>query len=367
MAFENYTYDAADPARRHEWDMVDMDLSIANAIRRTILTDIPNVGFLGEELPAEPGAAASVKIAHNTGPLHNEFIAHRIGMLALHFSAEELDNFQEGTWRFELDVSTSSAQKKTVHASDFKIFRDDVELSRAEAARIFPPHPVTGETPVITRLRENERLALTAFPVKSTARQHAGFSPVSLCTFSFVVNPEAAAGATNILDKERCYYKDKRGDPTRIHFSIETECALTPKELVDRAFSVVLDKLERALAAIQNPDDAYVTHRPAKDTRGREFVFQNEDDTLGNLIQSLTYNETLRKKQTTPFVTYVGYCCPHPLDPTMVVRLVAQETEEDDTEVPEDTYVNIFRSHVQRIQAMLTGLRAAWDDFAPKA
>ena len=53
-----------------------MDLSIVNGIRRVILTEIEVVGFYGEDEP-------SVEIHKNTGPLHNEFMKHRIGLIPI--------------------------------------------------------------------------------------------------------------------------------------------------------------------------------------------------------------------------------------------------------------------------------------------
>ena len=373
--FENYTFDASSPTQRHEWVAVDMDLSIANALRRVILTDIPHMGFRGEETNVDAATGApSVEIYHNNGPLHNEIIAHRIGMLPIHFSYDEIKNGVGGEvtdgedprppiWRFELDVSTQSGQKKNVTAHDFKVFKEGVELPHSDTMRLFPANPVTGEAILITRLRENERIALAAYPVLSTAREHAGFSPVSLCTFMFMVDPEAAANASNILDKERSFYQNKRGDPTRIQFSMETESALTPKQIVDKAFQVLIDKVERGKDMATMRSNDYITTRATPNGAGYEFLFANEDDTLGNMLQSLIYNETIRKPaQPSPAVTYVGYCCPHPLDPTMVLRLVVDEKEQPTP----DTYVTLFNAHMQRIYGILVGLRSAWNDFAPK-
>ena len=371
--FEDYAHDSRDPAGRHEWTVVNVDLSICNALRRIILTDIPNMGFRGEEATADaPTGPQSVTITHNTGPLHNEIIAHRIGMLPIHFTSAELAEGPDVGWRFELDVTAPAGHKVNVTTHDFATYKNDIKLPHSESTRLFPVDGVTGDPVLITRLRENERLALSAVPVRSTAREHAGFSPVSLCTYRFVIDPEAAAKTQNVLDKERSYYRNSRGDPTRIQFSMESEGALTPKNIMEMAFNVLIGKVERAQAAISNEevDADYLTTRQAPLTPGFEFLFKNEDDTLGNLFQSLIYNETIRKgaKQSSPPLSYVGYCCPHPLDPTMVLRLVIDPDAATSPTSPAtpDTYKAIFKSHVDRIHGILVGLRASWMDFAPK-
>jgi len=131
------------------------------------------------------------------------------------------------------------------------------------------------------------------------------------------------------------------------------------------AFDVLLEKLERTKNILSGNADGegFLVARFAQNgTKGFEFVFNNEDDTLGNLLQSLIYNETLRKReQQPPVVSYVGYFCPHPLDPTMVVRLVI-----DGEDVPTETYTGVFLTHVTRIEGIIAGLKAAWEDFAPR-
>ena len=49
--FNNYLYDPI--SQKHSFDIKDMDLSIANSIRRIILTEIPVVGFYGEDEPTQ--------------------------------------------------------------------------------------------------------------------------------------------------------------------------------------------------------------------------------------------------------------------------------------------------------------------------
>ena len=56
-----------------DFDVVGVDTSVANAIRRSILTNIPNVGFCHE-----PEEKCTITVKKNTTALHDEFISHRI-------------------------------------------------------------------------------------------------------------------------------------------------------------------------------------------------------------------------------------------------------------------------------------------------
>jgi len=58
--------------------------------------------------------------------------------------------------------------------------------------------------------------------IKSIAKNHASFSPVSLCAFYYKQDPSKAKALTHVLEQERAYLKNKYGDPTDIHFMLET-------------------------------------------------------------------------------------------------------------------------------------------------
>ena len=58
--FRNYSFESK--SEKHSFDINQVDLSIVNGIRRTILTDIPVVGFIGEEEP-------TVNIIANNGSI----------------------------------------------------------------------------------------------------------------------------------------------------------------------------------------------------------------------------------------------------------------------------------------------------------
>lgn len=362
MHFENYTQDVA--RGRHTFDIVDVDLSVANALRRIALTDLPVAGFRGEAV--DGAAEPSIDILENNGPLHNEFMSHRIGMIPICFSEKEMDAFGNGggddpsTMTFELDVSNTGVDMRNVTTHDI-VVRRDKEVVVADTARLFPAHHVTHAPILITRLRENERLHFIARAVKSSAREHAGFSAMAKCTYTFVSDPVAADAAVGILDKERAFRHNAHGDPTHIQFRMETVNAFSVRYVVRRAFDILVDKLAASRHAIDVGDATRVSHGPAKDNMaGYEFTFKKEDDTLGNIIQSLIHVEHIRRKPkgTAPAITFVGYFCPHPLDETVVVRIVMAD---DAPPVP------FFQQQLERIQRVVEDLRAEWIEFAPKA
>jgi DNA-directed RNA polymerase subunit L len=327
------------PHGRFSFEIHDLDLSIINGLRRVIITDIPVIGFSGEEEP-------SIQIISNTTPLHNEFLLHRIGLIPIHFSEEETENFVDSP-EFELDVENAgnSTSLLNVTTENFRVRKDNKELN---AKQYFPANSFTKAHILITRLHPSEKLHVKGGVIKRTARFHAGFSPVSLCAFSFM-GPSVEGSP---LDKERAYYKNEFGDPTQVLFSIETEMALSPQYLVRKALEIIIDKVGKFKTS-----ETAVT--PNRLDHGVEFHIKDEDDTLGNLLQSHMHNYFIREKHQTAknhTITFAGYFCPHPLETSVVVKVCAADHEN----VSDVDYIDCMQESCDRVTIELQRVLDAW-------
>ena len=340
---------------RVTFDILNTDLAIVNSIRRTILSDIPTIGFIGEGEP-------TIEIIKNTGPLHNEIMTHRIGMIPLHMTEEDIDGFQEGLYEFSLSVENKKDTTIDVTTHDFIGTRDGKALTEKELRTIFPANKISNSPILITRLRSGESLSLVARPVKSTAKNHASFSSVSMCSFRFLQDPVEAEKADGILNKERAYIRNEYNEPTAIEFSYEIENGGAMKEIEAaryifvKALDNIIGKLDKS---IQHEDD-YVVCKEMEN--GFEFTFENEDDTLGNLLQSLMFNRHVREGQLfqDTKISYVGYVCPHPLDPTMILRVMF----EDKTIKRDMSFAwSLLMDNCSWIRSTITGITNEWLRF----
>lgn len=346
-------------ANRYEFEIHDLDLAIVNGIRRVILSEIPTLGFMGEN-------DVSIQIHKNTGPLHNEFMIHRIGLIPMHFTEEETEGFVEQEYQFTLNVKNNQSTLLNVTTADIKGKRTVNELSPVELKRIFPVHPVTKMPVLITRLRQGEELSFTATVVKSTAKVHASFSPVSLCSFQYLQNEVANQDIKDVLQRERNYIKNDYGDPTAIQFSMEPELGLTPKYLVAKALEILRTKAETVDRELElNPSEKVLFEKHPEIPDTYDLHIQFEDDTFGNLFQSLVYNEYIRatKKILDDKFTmsYIGYYAPHPLDPKIVIRMTLKNDEGITATATE--FKTAFKTCLRLVNHTLKDVYDAWIRF----
>ena len=235
--FHNYVYDPLDPSNNHNFEIHNIDLSIVNGIRRIILTDIPNIGAIGEKLDKEE---PTVEIKFNSGALHDEFIIHRIGLIPICMTTDEIENYEDNSLVLELNVDNNTNKRIDVKSSHFTASLNDEELSKAKLNELFPPNKVSNDNILITRLKPGENLHLIANIVKRTGRDNASFNPVSLANFSYIQDPVEAKKYDNILDKERAYYKNNYGDPIKFKFDIEyINVNMGPKYLIPKSLDII--------------------------------------------------------------------------------------------------------------------------------
>lgn len=347
------------------FDVHDQDVALVNAIRRVILSEVPNVAFHPEQL----------RIHANTGALHNEFLSHRLSMIPLCFEAEEvyaMEHDEASPYRFVLDVRNTGKEELHVTTRDFVLYARDGTVLDELVRDILPADPVTGDHVLVTTLRphrsdpkQGEHLHVECRPVVGIARDHAAWCPVSMCTFQNKMDPAAAEAGFEawlkerggdptaaeieeyrrrfyIMDANRFYYKDKHGEPSAFVFRIESECALSPQLLVFRALCILRRKVQRLR-----------DHDVETDERGMQVVkIAGEGHTFGNMWQALTYNEFHPDT-----VDFVGYHVPHPLEDRVVLKYRLRASQEAASGV---FFATTCDSIVERLDAVID----AWLQFS---
>jgi len=358
--FHNYVYDPLDPSNNHNFEIHNVDLSIVNGIRRIILTDIPNIGAIGEKLDKEE---PTVEVKFNSGALHDEFIIHRIGLIPICMTTDEIENYEDNSLVLELNVDNNTNKRIDVKSSHFTASLNGKELSKEKLIELFPPNKVSNDTILITRLKPGENLHLIANIVKRTGRDNASFNPVSLANFSYIQDPVEANKYNNILDKERAYYKNNYGDPIKFKFDIEyININMGPKYLIPKALDIIISKLNNLIKELVNIQiSELVKIKKFQDIEETyEFIIEKEDDTLGNIIQSYVHNKYVRETNTIDNIRckFIGYICPHPLKSIMIIRITLDNVKEP------NMFISFMEKVCKELIEEILSIKIKWNKFA---
>ena len=368
------------------------NVTIANTLRRAVLTLTPSVGFR-----TEPYEKSDVIITTNTTPLVNEMIAHRVGMIPI--KANPAD-FNPSQFEFVLDKENNTKELMDVRASDFKVYMKNLDNPREEPVEVpnvnfFPPDPITGETILITRLRPQwnpsapfERIQLKARASISTGSENIRYSPVSQFSYEYtrdddeehlkavfeawldsakkIKDPSTLSEERrgelqrefNTMEIQRCYKKDARGDPNDFTFHAESIGVQPIPDIVRNGINACIDIVSKYIdidgtipenVRIQQGDSRYASI---------DVIFQNESHTLGNLLETVLVDRHIDGPGD-PKITYAGYKVPHPLRAEMFVRIGMTEAVTDPL-IQKNTAASVIANACRYLKEEFRALQNQW-------
>lgn len=327
--------------------------TLANTLRRQILTATKSVGF-----QTEPAETSDVKIIKNTTPLANEILTHRIGMIPI---AADPETFDPERYEFRIDVENKGKTVIDITASDFVVIEKD-PTDASDTGRVvptnlfFPVDPITKESVTITRLRPqwnasapNEHLVLVAKASIDVGKTNIRFSPVSQCSYENTPdnNPERQKAAFekwamthkkvrigeiggdmaialrrefDTMEIQRVFKVNELGEPNDFTFYIESVGVQNVHTIVKNGIQSCIELVKKYQEIdVSVPSNVTVRKGNTRFT-SIEFVFQHEDHTLGNLLQTYLVNNHIEGSQE-PHIAFAGYKIPHPLRPEMVLAI----------------------------------------------
>ena len=323
-----------------------VDTSFANALRRTILSDLDTVvingsggGGVGADAAADAAAdAEAVEIERNTGRLHNEILKHRLGCIPVFAAGETRADMERFAEQYELvvDVTNRSADVLEVTTEHFQIRdrRTGLFLAAAQRARHFPPHPKTKDYVLFARLRPGigtdagaqseseseggaedaggaacippESLKLRARFAVSSARRDASHNVVSLCTYANTKNEEGieetwtrraaelAQSTEDLAFAKRNFMALEAQQicvPNSFDFSVRTLGTMTGREAVRRACAALLSRLRAQEDRITSDFATLIQETRVTIENGFDVKLVGEDHTLGNMLEFVGYQK----------------------------------------------------------------------------
>jgi DNA-directed RNA polymerase subunit L len=297
------------------------DVSIANALRRTILGNIRAVVI----------AKTDCSITVNTTRFNNEILKQRFACLPICLSPNEEEI---KTFSLELNKSNSTSATVMVTTEDFKI----IENGKPSSKQLFLPDPMTKQYIDILRLRPKmgnvvESIQMTAVLSITTGSQ-TGTANMGNCFYKCTINHEKAQQEWakkgiddnhakrdwELLDAKRYVV------PNSFDFTVESYvlAIYSPTQLVQIACKI----LEKDLLTFNAP----LQIQPSETTMDKcvDLILPNCDYTIGKIVEYYLF--------TTKFeidITYITFLKNHPHDKHGILRIAFKEdqTEESITEM----------------------------------
>lgn len=360
----------SEDGKKLQVEVRDVDVSVVNSLRRSILSSVPCVAFDYRPTdPVDPG----IRIYKNTTPLHHEMMGHRLSMVPICMDETQLAAFARDPqlYTFTLHMKNTGSEIVNVTSAHIKVMNGSTGSPMSESIRdaFFPACPITGDHILLVKLKpspygdgKGDEIHFDAKAVVNTGASHARWCPVSVATFVNKIDEtqskaafdaqtasrqqqrklasrppmtseeiEGAYKQFNCLEAMRYYQKDDYGEPRVFTFSVESEVGMRASFIVFKAFEVLISKIDAIRFALVHQDTDKISLSPCNEVPGfYEYRISGEGHTCGNLIQAFLYSEHFRnRKPEDSNISYVAYHHPHPLENDIILRLKLRDVSSD--------------------------------------
>lgn len=356
MASSLVTSDYEDEEGLH-FVLKDVHFSVANAIRRTILSNIPIV-----VIRTEDSKINQCTIHVNTTRFHNEIVKQRLSCIPI--CTKDITAFSQN-YRLVLDVQNESSNElRWVTTDDFQIQHKQTEkfMDDIEKQKIFP-HDVLSNKPIdFLRLRPSisqniagEHIKLSADFSIATASENGMFNVVSKISYHNVIDAEARENMWAIhlqtlkdesrtekeiefekdnfmcLDAYRCFKVDDQGEANEFEFIVQSLGIYTNYEIVFQACDFLENKFNTFIQSVQSQivpihesihsrDLGYTSVIVSTLDNSYDVILEKEDYTFGYLLEEYLFKLLFNEKEGSQIV-FLGFKKYHPHDPYSVIRM----------------------------------------------
>lgn len=335
---------------KHEGDIYKMTLSglnvsIANSIRRVIISELPVC-----VIRTENEKVNQCHIETNTSRLHNEILKHRLSCIPIILKYEDIDTLP-GKYELVVEVSNTTDTVMFVTTEDFKLRNKNTGnfCTKEQTNKIFPPNIKTNYYIDFMRLRPKisdnipgEEIKLVADFSISDGLTNSSFNAVSKCSYMFtpdvigakevwegilvkkrsdnISESDIAFDKRNfdILDSQRIFIEDSFDFIIQgIGMYENAEMIRLACHILQRKFRGLIEKLESDSVSILNSETTM--------SNCFDVILENEDYTVGKVIEFLIYDEFFQREKTLSFCGFKKF---HPHDTKSTIRMAFNDVTE---------------------------------------
>lgn len=317
-----------------EFDLQNVSISMANAIRRVALAEVETYAV----------NETDVKLLENTTPLHNEYVSHRISLLPLNQSISNLDQY-----RFYLSKKhTKDVAIENDQNAIMEITTDHVQVYDTKTDSWVDTTDIFTDSILITKLNVKQKLLGYFTASKGKAQEHSRWQAVSTICYRYKVKKDLEGVEYDkvTLADERDWIKKNNGDPSGFIFYLETSGVMPPREVINKSLVIIKNKLATF--------NDYIKKNSVKLgwTSGNmlDFEYEGEMHTLGNLIATMGL-EMLGEND------YIGYRIIHPMMNKFILRMKLDGVNS------KDEHVKRLYDICDTIEKQVDGLISSWNSL----
>ena len=320
--------------------IASVDVSYINAIRRTILSDIPVVCF-----KTTPYKENRANILINTTRLNNEILKQRLSCIPICIKDLEIPI---KNYVLEIDVENKTDTAIYVTTKDFKIKNTTTEsyLDEGDLLKIFPAYvPPTGKgeyfidfvklRPKLSEELPGERIKLNCALTLGTSRDDSSFNVTGTCAYG--CTPDEAKIVEELAKRKQKWADEGKSEANiafeaanwkllegmryvkrnNFDFIIQSVGIYENTEIIIKSCQILMDKF---IEFKQLLDKDKIEIKPSDSTLDASYdiILENEDYTMGNILNYELYDIYYRDLKK---LSYVGFKKMHPHDTYSILRM----------------------------------------------
>ena len=349
----------------------NVDVCIANSIRRVVLSEIPVVVL--DSLDKENVEEENITIFKNTSILNNEIIKQRLSCIPV--CIEDIEEFEYRNYMIECDKTNDTNEKMIVSSGDF-VIKNIVSgeyLPKSEVEKIFKKNPVTNQYVDLVYLQpsfngnSSESIKFECGLKVSVAKENGSYNAASTCVYSFTPD-------TNEIDKKWKQIVEKLPQkkdvreleyndfmnldaqriviPNSFDFKIQSVGIYENNELIILACKVMIRKFEKLIKLLETPDEVISKNLELMEN-AYNLILYDEDYTLGKVLENMMYlMYFIREKK----LSYVSLKKNHPHDKDSILMIAYNDSGIKVENIIEDI-INICNLNIEIYQNIKSNMR----------
>tara|TARA_Y100000992_G_scaffold301529_1_gene272660 strand:+ start:2604 stop:3713 length:1110 start_codon:yes stop_codon:yes gene_type:complete len=353
-----------------QFTLSNVNYSMANAIRRTIVSDIPCFVF-----KTTPYSESKCEITKNTSKFNNEIVKQRLSCIPIHLKDTSLD---VTNYTLILNVKNDTNDVMYVTTEHFKIYDEELKkfIDESNVKKIFPADPISNRYIEFIRLKpqissdlEGEEINLKCKFSVSTAKENGMYNVVSTCAYGNTIDidesdkhwekkekelkkNEIDAGQISVEKKNWNLLNSQRYNiPNSFDFKIETIGVYDNKELLTKSCEILINNLKSLDFESKN---IQITDSKSTIANSFDIIFIDQDYTLGKVLEYYMFKNYYENKDEKK-LTYCGFSKDHPHNNEIIIRLGF--IEETDPSKIKPLFSHVIEESIEHLNMILEQIK----------